>query len=270
MLYTTVTVSDFSDTHYIQKLQELEVGIELALLAKLSDTPQEKDLIALQEEIEQFLDCFDQFNIPLHEVRIHQPGGYFYNWSEGQNFDGLKDFFLFCAQKGFKQFVIHTPYGSAAIDQDAELKIYREKLQDLAACVHQLEVEEITASCSGERCYNGKLFENLMYGQKATVLLDVHECGGVEKTVKRLAHLQTNGFAIKSIHIHKDKHKFLTPEELNKLLQSGFSGDIVNEGFIKADGSFDQFVQTKSLDLVVANDQRVEIIRGYKDLIGLN
>lgn len=64
--------------------------------------------------------------------------------------------------------------------------------------------------------------------------------------------------------MHKDKHKFLTTQEVN-LLKSHFKGDLVNEGFVQATSSFEEFIKTKNIACVVANNQRVEILTTYLD-----
>ena len=124
-LYTTVTVSDFKDTEYINRLLELNIGMELALLTPLSSSPTptniKNDLEALKKELDAFKRHFDVFNISVDMIRIHQPGGYMYSWfspNDVSGFDALKEFFSYCAKQGFKNFVIHTPYGNATISQD--------------------------------------------------------------------------------------------------------------------------------------------------------
>ncbi len=277
-LYTTVTLSNFKDSEYINRLRALNIGMELALLTPLSSSPTpaniKNDLKALKKEMDEFKRYFDVFNIPVGTIRIHQPGGYMYSWfssNEVSGFDALKEFFSYCAKQGFKNFVIHTPYGNVNIPQDQELIDYREKLNQLAAN-GQLEVEEIAVPDSklGDiesiRLYKGALFEQLMEGQRATILLDTNECGGVEKAIERLRYLNSKGFSIRSMHIHQDGHKFLTKEELKRLLQSGYSGNLINEGFVRDECSFDQFVKTKSADCVVPNDERINQLKGYMEV----
>lgn len=279
-LYTTVTVSDFNDAKYINQLIKLNIGIELAFLTKLSDqldgAQYEKDLEALKKEMAKFTHFFDTFKIPFDKVRIHQPGGYAYYWcneNKRSGFDFLKDFFSYCYQLGFRNYVIHTPYGNSEIDQDLELKGYREKLTNLVPDAN-VEVEEISVSNNeleshqNIRFYSGALFEKLLEGQKATMLLDTYECGGVDETINRIQYLRSKGFEIRSIHAHKDKHKFLASKEVG-LLSTKFCGNLVNEGFLRAECSFDEFVKTKLLSCVVPNDQRVEILKGYKKQMGI-
>jgi len=271
--YTTVTVSDFKDTEYINQLLELNIGMELALLTglphQLNMAHYEKDLDALKKEVTEFKNLLDQFNIPPHTVRIHQPGGYAYYWfgeNEISGFDLLKDFFAYCYGLEFRNYVIHSPYGNADAEPNVELNDYRKKLNKLISEAH-VEVEEISASKNeiknkGLRSNEGTLIEKLMDGQKAKILLDVHECGGTEETIRRLKNLTSRGFEINSIHMHKDKHKFLTREEVG-LLKKTFSGNLINEGFLKNEYSFDEFIKTKSINCVVPNNERLEILKGY-------
>jgi len=273
-LYTTVTVSDFQDKAYINHLIDLNIGVELALLTPLSDITQyKKDLDALKKEIEAFKDCFNQYNIPVDKVRIHQPGGYAYYWSDHDKISGynlLKDFFSYCYDSGFRNFVIHPPYGNSNIDQLLELDQYKEKIKHLIPADATLEVEEISVSndelenSENIRFYSGPLFETLMQDQpNAIMLLDTYECGGVDATIKRFKDLTSKGFEIKSIHLHKDKHKFLTSDEVALLLNSNFCGNLVNEGFLQDESSFDEFIKTKSMKCVVPNIQRIEILKSY-------
>ena len=76
--------------------------------------------------------------------------------------------------------------------------------------------------------------------------------------------LTSKGFEIKSIHLHKDKHKFLTSDEVKLLLTSNFCGNLINEGFLREEGCFDEFVKTKSIDHVVPNSQRIDILKKYQ------
>lgn len=274
-LYTTVTVSDFNDAAYIKQLIELEIGMELALLTKLSDGSiaehAEQDVHALKKEMSDFIDCFNTFNISFDTIRIHQPGGYLYNWSSEFGYRVLQDFFAYCCDQGFQGFVIHIPFGNTQSDEQEELEAFRKKLKNLVPQA-TLEVEEIVASNadlknSGTlRFYDEQRFEKLMQGQQAHMLLDVYECGSVEQTIKRLSDLKSKGFEIETVHVHKDKHKFLTTEEI-QLLSTSFSGTIVNEGFIQDQSSFDEFVRTKSLDCVVSNEQRIEMLKRYKKVM---
>ena len=275
--YTTVTLSDFKDSEYINRLIALNIGMELALLTKLSENPthteQKKDLEALKEEVVEFKGFFDAFNIPVHNIRIHQPGGYAYYWfskDDCSGFDFLKDFFSYCSKLGFRNFVIHTPYGNSNINQGVELVDYRKKLSRLASNIN-LEVEEISASnnelknAEGIRFYNGTLFEQLMAGQRATILLDTNECGGVVKTLKRLKNLNSKGFEILSMHLHKDNHKFLTKKDVELLLGANYSGNLINEGFVREGSSFDKFIKTKSVDCIVPNKERIKTLKGYTE-----
>jgi len=273
--YTTVTLSDFKNVAYINQLKELNIGMELALLTDLSDIEHYKnDLEILKKEITDFKSCFDTFKIPIDGIRIHQPGGYSYSWysnNKVSGYDLLKDFFSYCSEIGFRNYVIHAPYGDSSVDQDTELNDYKEKLSSLV-CEGTVEVEEITVSNNGSkeahdmRFYSGALFEKLMEGQLATILLDTYECGGVNETIERMKGLKLKGFEVKSIHLHKDKHKFLTGDEVGLLLKSGFDGNLVNEGFIKKESSFDEFVTTRSIDCTASHDQRIEILKRYRDI----
>lgn len=277
-LYTTVAISDFKDDKYINQLLELSIGIEVALLTKLSNQLNsmcyEKDLNALKKEITDFKSCLNQFKVLPYKVRIHQPGGYTYYWSDENNgFVFLKDFFSFCYDLGFRNYVIHIPYGNSKINLNEELNEYREKLGNLIPVDAYLEVEEISVSydeledSQNMRFYNGILFEKLMEGQKAKMLLDTYECGGINKTIYRIKNLTSKGFEIKSVHLHKDKHKFLTCDEVELLLKSNFYGNLINEGFLREESSFDEFVETKSINCVVPNNQRIEILKSYYFLL---
>ena len=62
--------------------------------------------------------------------------------------------------------------------------------------------------------------------------------------------------------MHKDKHKFLTSDEVG-LLKSEFQGNLVNEGFVRDQSSFDEFLRTKSIDCIVSNEQRIQILKTY-------
>jgi len=279
-LYTTVTEYDFKDTQYINQLIDLNVGIELALLTPMSnqmrsDEQYKNGLDALKSEIGRFLDYFEQFQIPIEKVRIHQPGGFAYYWFEQNQlsgFDFLKDFFSYCFELGFCHFVIHTPFGQTNCDEELELKEYREKLSRLVPNA-QVEVEEIVTSNHdlkqghGLRFYNGNLFEELLKNQHATMLLDAYECGTADDTIDRLNYLTSKNFEIKSIHMQKDKHKVLTNDELKVLLGSQFHGNLINEGFLHNNSSFEEFVKTKSPKCMITNEKRVEILRNYRRLI---
>jgi len=261
-LYTTVTVSDFKDSNYIKKLINLDIGLELALLTNLSEKI-DSDLKNLKKEIANFCHCFDNFEIQKSSIRVHQPGGYMYYWynrNKISGFEPLRDFFHHCCNLGFQHFVIHAPYGNLSVNEDVERCEYRKKLESLTPNAN-LEVEEIVASNKelnkkmGIRFYVNELFEALIEKQKAIPLLDVYECTGVKRTIQRLKGLTSKGFEVKTIHMHKEKHKFLTSDEFEQLIKSKFCGNLVNEGFIKADRSFEKFILTKSLDCVVSNDQ---------------
>jgi len=277
--YTTVTLSDFEDVQYINQLIKLNIGLELALLTKLSNNlnlaQYERDLDALKKEITAFKSYFSQFNIPLENIRVHQPGGYTYDWShetEKSGFDFLKEFFSYCYDLGFRNFVIHAPYGNSLVNSLEELNDYREKLSTLLPDDARLEVEEISVSHNdlentNIRVYKGDLLEKLIKDQKAKILLDTYECGGIKETMGRLKELKSKGFEIKSIHLHKDKHKFLTSDEVGLLLQSNFSGNLINEGFLQDESSFDEFVKTKSINCVMPNNQRIEILKKYIEQI---
>jgi len=277
VLATTVTVSDFKDLKYISQLIELNIGMELALLTKLSNNlnlaQYEIDLDMLKKEIIDFNNAFNQFKIPLHKIRIHQPGGYTYYWSSKNKKSGvpfLKEFFSYCYDLGFRNYIIHAPFGDSGIDLNLELDKYRETISCLVPADANLEVEEISVSTNelenrqNMRFYEGESFEKLMKDQNATVLLDTYECGGINKTIHRIKYLTSKGFEIKSIHLHKDKHKFLTSDEVKLLLTSNFRGNLINEGFLREEGGFDEFVKTKSINHVVPNNQRIEILKKYQ------
>jgi hypothetical protein len=277
--YNTVTLADFKDPNYINGIKNLNIGFELALLTPIADQLKsreqyQKDLEALKVEITNFIECFKQFQIPISTVRIHQPAGYTYQWYDHHDlsgFDFLSDFFTYCSELGFSHYVIHTPFGDAKKDLGIEMRDFSEKLHFLSRN-GEIEVEEIVSSNYGIkqphnlRFYNGSLFEFLLANQKATMLLDVHECGGANKTVARMIDLKTKGFELHSIHLHKDKHKILPNEELTILLKSNFDGNFINEGFLKNESSWDEFAKTKSSNCIVPNDQRIEILRGYVTL----
>ncbi len=243
VLYTTLTVFDFNDDEHINQLIDLNIGLELALLTT--------DLDSLKKELDDFKCYFKKFNIPVNMVRIHEP--------VVDNFALLKTFFEYCYELGFQHFTIHPPY---EIDPKLDIKKYQEQVRTLIPHAH-LEVEEVNVNVHGER-----RFEQLMQGQKATVILDVYECGGVERTIERLKDLKSKGFDIKSIHLQKDKHKFLTSDEVG-LLKKHFSGNFINEGFVKSERSFDEFVKTKSVECIVTHIQKVDILKSYKNKIGI-
>jgi len=197
-----------------------------------------------------------------------------YYWSNKKKvsgFDPLHDFFSYCSNLGFQNFIIHAPYGNTRIDQHIELEAHRKKLATLALHIN-LEVEEIATSNKElhdtyVRFYKGERLEDLMKNQKATPLLDTYECGGIEETINRIQDLASKSFKINTIHLHKDKHKLLTNNEFEQLLQFSPYKNFVNEGFIKPNSSFDTFVQTKSTDCIVPNNQRIEILKKYKEKI---
>jgi len=165
---------------------------------------------------------------------------------------------------GLKNYTIHGPYGNSGADVDVELADFRNKLQMLTD-IGTVEVEEIVTSCSeGVRCYNGEFLEKLMDGQKANIILDTYESGGIEGTIKRMQTLADKNFEVLSIHIHKDKHKFLSPEELVALLKTGFRGNIINEAFVKNQSSFEEFIKTKSQECIVTNEQRIALLEQFQ------
>jgi hypothetical protein len=273
--YNTVTVTDFEDANYINQIKNLNIGIELALLTPisnelLSDEQYKIDLSSLKTQVNAFLECFKKYQIPVEKVRLHQPAGYTYYWFD-RNFNFMNDFFKYCRDLGIQNYVLHTPFGDSNNDAETELKDYWNKLQVLSLD-NKIEVEEIIASnndlkqSSNLRFYNGALFERLLTNQKATMLLDVHECGSANQTIVRMNDLISKGFELHSFHIHKDKHKILPNDELNILLNSNFRGNIINEGFLQNDSSFEEFARTKSSRCIVPNDQRIEILRGYVNL----
>lgn len=277
--YNTVTVADFKDKNYIDQILNLNFGIELALLTPISNELQstdqyENDLNGLKNEIQAFVELFKKFQIPIEEVRIHQPAGYTYYWNEQNNlsgFDFLNEFFTYCKGLGFQHFVVHTPYGNSNNKVELELNDFWEKLKLLSLNSH-VEVEEIISSnnelkhLTQLRFYNGILFESLLSHQTATMLLDVHECGSATQTVNRMNDLKSKGFEIHSIHIHKDKHKILPNDELLLILNSHFSGNFINEGFLRDESSYEEFAKTKSPNCIVPNIQRIQILQGYVNL----
>jgi hypothetical protein len=262
-LYTTVTLSDFKDTKYINTLINLNIGMELALLTE--------EIFALKQEINGFKDAFERFNIPLNKVRIHQPGGYAYYWFKQNTisgFDILKEFFSYCLTLGFEHYTIHAPYGNSIVDKNKELVEYKAKLQNLVPNAN-LEVEEIMASnyeltnIENIRFYVGDSLEQLLHETQANILLDTYECGGIRKTIQRLEQLASHGFEVKSIHLHKNKHQFLTKNEIHELLATKYSGNLINEGFISRDSSFEKFIKTKSTDCTVPNEEKIKILKSY-------
>lgn len=272
--FTTVTIADFNDRDYIEQLKNLNVGIELAFLtylpSKINPLNYDKDLQALKSEIVKFCYHLQLNNIPMQEVRIHQPGGYAYTWSieKISGFELLRELFLFCCSQGIAHYIIHPPYGDTKIDAELELNVFRDKLAKLIPEA-SLEVEEIhttnykLANNQNLRFYSENLFEKLMDQQQAKVLLDTYECGGISKTIQRLQDLQTKKFKISSIHLHKNDHKFLTDEELQSLLVCNFSGNLVNEGFLREGSSFNEFVKSQAITCVVPHDQKIKIIKAY-------
>jgi hypothetical protein len=251
-LYTTVTLSDFQDTKYINELIHLNIGIELALLTKEMDS--------LKQEIDGFKKAFEKFNIPINKVRIHQPG----DGSSG--FDFLKEFFSHSLTLGFKHYIIHAPYGNSNIDENVELMEFKTNIQNLVPNAN-LEVEEILESdkeltnTDNIRFYVGDLLDQLLDGTQTNILLDTYECGGIKKTLQRLEQLASRGFEVKSIHLHKNKHQFLTENEFQELLATGYAGNLISEGFISQDSSFDEFIKTKSPHCVVPNTEKIEILK---------
>ncbi|HYH05066.1 MAG TPA: hypothetical protein VEC37_18390 [Bacillota bacterium] len=272
-LYTTVTLTDLHDTEYIGGLIDLGIGIEVALTTPLADIRQyENDLHCLKQEITAYKTGLDRFLIPTNQVRVHQPAGYSYYWSCGWNRTGyhlLKAFFAYCVKLGFASFVIHAPIGHCANDAAAELTDYQQKLAELLS-EGDLEVEEIVQSYQDgsadkqRRYYYGGGLERLLTEQKATILLDVYECGGVAATVQRLNNLQLKGFTVNSLHLHHDKHKFLSLADFQLLLQSTeFRGKLINEGFIDDSGSFEEYIRSRTVRGVVANAKRITMLAGY-------
>lgn len=274
-LYTTVTLSDFKDSEYIHSLINLNIGMELALLTKipleLNTLTHPHEISALKQEILAFKDAFEKYRIPLNKIRIHQPGGYMYHWSSRNGisgFDVLKEFFSYCLTLGFKNYIIHAPYGSAPTNKGIELAEFREKLQNLVPNAN-LEVEEIATSnhklknIEGIRFYEDTLLEQLLQETAATILLDTYECGGVKPTIRRLEQLKSRGFEVKSLHLHKNKHQLLTNTEVGKLLTSQFTGNLINEGFISRNSSFEEFIKTKSHDCIVSNKEKIETLKSW-------
>lgn len=276
-LFTTVTLSDLQDDEYIRQLIAHGIGIEVALTTPLPDIRQyENDLHCLKGEITAYKTGLDRFMIPLNRVRVHQPAGYSCYWSSGWKRTGyhlLKAFFAYCVKLGFNSFVIHAPIGHCANDAEAELADYQQKLRELLS-EGDLEVEEIYQSYQGSdtdkryRHYYGSDLEKLLAQQKTAILLDTYECGGIPGTVQRLKELHSKGFIVNSLHLHRDKHKFLSLAEFQQLLQLiEYRGRLINEGFIDDSGSFEEFVESRAAHCLVANTKRLQILAGYLQVI---
>lgn len=272
-LYTTVTLSDFNNTEYINELKKLDIGIELALLTPVSSKPNQEnyptELAQLKEEINNFKKVFTTFEIECKNVRIHQPGGNFYNWfkkttNEIDGYDALKDFFAHCTSLGFAQYIIHAPYGNPDADEKTDLFELKTKLKNLVPGKN-VEVEEIVTSNKNVsfRLYAGDMLEKLIEGIDTTILLDTHECGGIAQTIERLKNLKNKGLQVKSIHLHKNKHQCLEKEEVQKIIGANFSGNLINEGFITSNGNFDEFVKTKSSKHILAREEKIKILKSY-------
>jgi len=123
--YTTVTVSDFHDTSYINDLINNNIGLELALLAHLSGNAS-LDLENLKKEMADFCHFFDLFKMQRNTIRVHQPGGYMYYWSDRvKGLEALNNFFNYCCDLGFQHFIIHTPYGNSSVDENKELEEFK-------------------------------------------------------------------------------------------------------------------------------------------------
>ncbi|ACM20763.1 TIM alpha/beta-barrel protein [Geotalea daltonii FRC-32] len=275
IMYTTVTVNDFADRGYIQGLIGLNIGIEVALLTQLPVIAGQSfftdDLKTLQGEILRFKEYLHDYGLSPSEVRVHQPGGYSYDWSKPLGFKLLQQFFSFCATLGFTDYIVHAPVGDLRVNEEAELSDYKQKLAYLAAG-NNLEVEEIRLSyhnwlSSRHRRYVGELYEKLMVGHGASVLLDTYECGGVPEYIERIKSLSNKGLKVRSVHVHKDNHKFLTLSEFNGLFPSNFNGNLVNEGFVANTSSFEEFRNNKSVDCVMDNGSRLNILEGYVKIL---
>ena len=249
--------------------------MELALLTAIPNQPNptriSSDISALKQEVNGFKTAFEKFKIPINKIRIHQPGGYTYNWFDQNGisgFDVLKEFFSYCKTLGFEHYIIHAPYGNTAIDEKTELIDFKTKLQNLVSNA-SLEVEEIITSnhaltnTENIRFYAGDSLEQLLNGTQANILLDTYECGGIKNTIDRLNLLSSRDFEVKSIHMHKNKHQFLTKDEVFELLETGYSGNLVNEGFISRDSSFDEFIKTKAIGCVVPHKEKIKALKGY-------
>ncbi|MEN9405718.1 MAG: hypothetical protein RLZ12_2 [Bacillota bacterium] len=279
-LYTSVTKHDLRDERYMYDLQEMGIGFELALLTTLSDQllveeQAQYDLDNLKRELEFFLKYFERIDFKIEQVRVHQPGGYMYAWFFQNGlcgFEWLRMFIDYCGSVSLKHHVLHTPFGQLRRDEADELADYREKLACLASR-NEIEVEEIIASNNeiGEvakrRLYHGRLYEELLSEQAAQPLLDVHECGSVFKTMARLQELTKKGLNVSAIHLQKNKHKFLTQTELSTLLESGFQGALINEGFLRDDVSFTEYLKTKGTICLLAPEQKVTILKEYLALL---
>ncbi|NGX34734.1 MAG: hypothetical protein K1060chlam1_01088 [Candidatus Anoxychlamydiales bacterium] len=280
-LYTSITLYDFSDTDYIERLKKSNIGLELALLSKISDNfdadQSEEELDALKKEMSSFKDHLEKNKIPISKVRVHQPGGYTFYWfSDDNNASGyhvLKQLFSHCHELGFRSFIIHSPYGGLRVNPKEELANYREKLTALVPQDAFLEVEEISTSNKNLkdkeslRFYEGDLFVQLMRDQKSIPLLDSYEAGGCQKTIDRRNDLASQGFEIQSLHLHREKHKFLQPNEIRFLLKFKCFSRFINEGFLTEETSFEEFCRTKSVKCVMPHEEKTGILESYKEVI---
>jgi hypothetical protein len=173
-----------------------------------------------------------------------------------------------CRARGFVRFVVHSPLGAAGTPPPQELVLYRHMLGALCG-LGGVEVEEILASSDASaptRPYGGPWFERLLAGQAATPLLDTYEEGGVDPCIRRLRALDSKGFAVETIHLHKNKHEFVDAREYALLRGSGYDGAVVNEGFVREESSFDAFLATGSAECIVPNEKRITILESYVEV----
>jgi len=271
-LYTTVTLADFRDASYIRQLVRIGIGFEVALTTVLSDGVHsgqiKSDLELLTEELKAIKTELDRHGVLSSSVRVHQPAGYFFDWSMGNCDRALPSLAVFlerAARHSFTHHVVHAPTGDLHVSPKQELLEFRRMLCAMALSA-SIEVEEVPVSSAEQghnrRPYAGRLFEELLAGQKTDPLIDTHECGGSAFTLRRLEDLESKGFLVRTIHLHKDKHHFLDPEEYGQL-RSRFRGSMVNEGFIRKESSFKEFLSTGSIDCVVPHERRVAVLKNY-------
>ena len=57
-----------------------------------------------------------------------------------------------------------------------------------------------------------------------------------------------------------------TREQGKELLTAKHTCNLINEGFIAQDSSFDEFIKTQSIDCVVPNNERINILKDYTEL----
>jgi hypothetical protein len=264
---------DFADGAYIRELIALSVGFEIALATRVSVDPRRDriaaDLRCLDHELAEINSQLVQQRVPLSTVRVHQPGGYFYDWAIGDgDLPWLAVYLDMACQRSFIQHVIHAPVGNLRLTEAEELVQYRQRLSALSSGL-SVEVEEVPASHAemgpGRRYYVGRLFEALLADLAPSPLIDTHESGGIDGALQRAADLASKGFRVNTLHCHRDKHQLLRTYEY-ECLRAQFTGTIVNEGFIRDSSTFAQFLTTGSLDCVASHEERVAILRSYQNI----